>query len=184
MVLTLRFRVERLASHHDRAAFSCGEESLDAYLRQRARTDDERNVAKVFVLYDSHDQRVAGYYTLSASAVHLQGLPLETRRALPRYPLVPAVLIGRLAIDHDYRNQGLGAALLIDALRVAFEVGTRQIAATVVIVDALHDSARSFYERYGFQRFRDNEDRLFLAMKPIGDLLKEGGASRSGGAPS
>jgi GNAT superfamily N-acetyltransferase len=166
-----RYRVERLGAHHDRTAFACGEEALDAYLRQRARQDDERNVAKVFVLVDSHDNRLAGYYTLSASAVQLDALPPDARRKLPRYPLVPVVLLGRLAADRQYHGQGLGEALLFDALRRAFDVGTQQIAATAVIVDALHERARPFYGRHGFHRFGDDEFRLFLMMETISRLL-------------
>lgn len=169
-----RYRVERLDQHHDRAAFSCGEDALDIYLRQRARQDDERNVAKTFVLYDTHDDRVAGYYTLSSAAVHLEDLPPETQRRLPRYPLVPVILLGRLAIDRDYHGQRLGGVLLFNALRRAFEVGTGEIAATAVIVDALHEHARGFYERYGFQRFPDDDLRLFLPMRTIGQLLEAG----------
>lgn len=171
---TPRYRVERLGPHHDRAAFSCGEDTLDIYLRQRARQDDDRNVAKTFVLYDAHDDRVAGYYTLSSAAVHLEELPPETQRRLPRYPLVPVILLGRLAIDRDYHGQRLGGVLLFNALRRAFEVGTGEIAATAVIVDALHDDSRGFYERYGFQRFPDSELSLFLPMQTIGQLLEEG----------
>lgn len=171
-----RYRVERLGRQHDRAAFSCGEESLDGYLRQRARQDDERNVARVFVLYDDQDNRLAGFFTLSAAAVQLENLPTEARQKLPRYPLVPVVLLGRLATDRRYQGRGLGEALLFDALRRAFEVGTEQIAATAVVVDALHDGARSFYERYGFQRFLDDEYRLYLPMETIGRVLGESGS--------
>jgi GNAT superfamily N-acetyltransferase len=167
-----RYRVKRLGQHHDRAAFSCGEDTLDAYFRQRARQDDDRNVAKTFVLYDTQDDRVAGYYTLNSAAVHLKDLPPETQRRLPRYPLVPVILIGRMAIDQGYQAQHLGESLLYNALRRACEVGTGEIAATAVIVDALHDAARAFYERYGFQRFPDSELRLFLPMQPIGQLLE------------
>lgn len=172
-MITPRWRVERLGGHHDRATFSSGEVSLDTYLHQRARQDDARHVATVFVLIDAQDGHIAGYYTLSASALHLDDLPATVRRKLPKYPLVPVVLLGRLAIDRAAQGQGLGGALLADALRRAFAVGTEQIAAAAVIVDALHDNARSFYERYGFQRFPDNGDRLFLMMGTITQLLAE-----------
>jgi GNAT superfamily N-acetyltransferase len=167
------YRVERLGRHHHRAAFSCGEETLDAYLRQRARQDDDRNVAKAFVLYDSQDDRVAGYYTLSSAAVQLEDLPPETQRQLPRYPHVPVILLGRLAIDRDYQDQHLGEVLFFDALRRAFTAGTQEIGAMAVIVDALHDRARTFYERYGFQRFPDNEYQLFLPMRTIAHLIAD-----------
>ncbi len=168
-----RYRVERLARGHNRAAFSCGEESLDAYLRERARRDADRHVATVFILHAPEANRVAGYYTLSASSVHLEELSLEMRRMLPRYPQAPVVLLGRLAIDRDYQGQNLGEALLFDALRRAFDVGTEQIAAMAVIVDALHDRARAFYEQSGFQRFPDNAHRLLMPMQTIAQLLAE-----------
>ena len=168
-----RYRIERLERHHDRAAFSCGEESLDTYLRQRARQDATRNVATVFVLYDSQEGRVAGYYTLSAASVQLDNLPPDAQRELPRYPHVPVVLLGRLAIDQGYQGQNLGEVLLFNALRRGFDVGTQEIAAMAVIVDALHDRARAFYERYGFQRLVDNEYQLFLPMRTIAQLLAE-----------
>ena len=167
---TTRYPVERLQGHHNRTVFSCGEVSLDDYLRQRAKQDDDRNVAKVFVLYDPELNRIAGYYTLSASAIALENVPSETQRKLPRYPLVPVILLGRLAFDLDYRNQGLGEALLFDALRRALDVGTQQIAATAVIVDALHDRARAFYEQYGFLRLANDEYRLLLPMATIAIL--------------
>lgn len=123
------------------------------------------------MLFDPRANRIAGYYTLSASALQLDNLPPAMRRGLPRYPLVPVVLLGRLAVDLGYRGQGLGEALLFNALRRAFEVGTLEIAATAVVVDALHDRARAFYERYGFQRLLDNSYQLFLPMPTIGRLL-------------
>lgn len=168
-----RYRVERLTRHHDRAAFSCGEDSLDSYLRERARRDADRHVATVFILHDPQANLVAGYYTLSASSVLLADLPLEMQRTLPRYPQAPVVLLGRLAIDRDYQGQNLGEALLFDALRRAFDVGTEQIAAMAVVVDALHDRARAFYEPYGFQRFPDDEYRLLMPMQTIAQLLAE-----------
>lgn len=171
-----RYRVERLSGHHNRTAFSSGEASLDAYLKQRAQQDTDRNVATVFVLADFQDNQIAGYYTLSSSAVQLENLPPEVQRNLPRYPFVPVILLGRLAIAQAYQGHGFGEVLLFNALRRACNVGTREIAATAVIVDALHSHARAFYERYGFLRFADNEYRLFLTMQTIGQILEEGDA--------
>jgi GNAT superfamily N-acetyltransferase len=171
-----RYRIDRLGRHHDRAAFSCGEDALDTYLRRQARQDADRHLAAVFILFDPQSNRVAGYYTLSASSVQLADLPAEMQRRLPRYPHVPVVLLGRLAVNQHYQGQALGQALLFDALRRAFDFGTREIAAMAVIVDALHDRARTFYERYGFRRFSD-ENRLFLPMQTIERLLDEGDAN-------
>jgi GNAT superfamily N-acetyltransferase len=169
---TQQYRVERLGRGHDRAAFSCGEASLDAYLRQRARQDADRHVATVFVLLDPETDRVAGYYTLSASSVRLEDLPAEVQRTLPRYPLAPVILLGRLAIDRAYQGQGLGEALLLNALRRAHDVGTEQIAATAVVVDALHDRARAFYLQYEFQPLSTDAYRLFIPIRTVGRLLQ------------
>ena len=171
-----RFPIERLGRHHDRAAFSCGEASLDAYVHRQARQDDDRNVAKVFVLVDPDKARLAGYYTLSAPAVHLETLPSQVQRSLPRYPLVPVVLLGRLAVDQEYQGRGFGEALLLDALRRAFAVGTEHIAAASVVVDVLDDRARSFYERYGFLRFPEVADRLYLPMRTLAQVAGDRGS--------
>lgn len=151
----------------------CGEDSLDGYLRQRAKQDDDRNVARVFVLYDTQDGRIAGYYTLTSSSVPLEDLPPEMRRKLPRYPHVPVVLLGRLAVDEAYQGQRLGELLLAAALRLAFVAASEHVAATAVVVDALHDQARSFYERYGFLRFPDHEHRLYLPLQAMARLIDD-----------
>lgn len=97
------------------------------------------------------------------------------QRTPPRYPLAPVILLGRLAIDRTYQGQGLGEMLLFNALRRAHDIGTEQIAATAVVVDALNDRARAFYEQHKFQRFPDDAYRLILPMQTIGRLVQEDG---------
>jgi ribosomal protein S18 acetylase RimI-like enzyme len=168
---TSRYRVEPLGRHHNRAVFACGEESLDRYLRQQARQDAERYVAAVFVLIDTESDRVAGYDTLGSMSVEFLALDAALQRKLPRYPLLPAVLLGRLAVDSGYQGQGFGEVLLYDAMKRAL-THTGQVASMVIIVDALHDRARSFYERYGFLRFASNPHRLYLPMTTVVQLLQ------------
>lgn len=93
-----KLRVEPLASSHDRSVFESGAEPLDRYLRTQASQDARKNVAAPFVLLLA-DGTIAGYYTLSSTSVQLAELPAQTVRKLPRYPLVPATLLGRLAVD-------------------------------------------------------------------------------------
>jgi len=162
--------IEPLGAEHDRAAFSCGVELLDRYLQQHASQDARNRVAAPFILRTPGSPRIVAYYTLSAFAVQSTELPFEMRRRLPRYPQLPAVLLGRLAVDKRFGGQGWGKVLLLDALRRSFEQA-RQIAALVVIVDAVDDAVRTFYERYGFQRFVDHEYRLYLPIKTIEQLL-------------
>ena len=94
-------RVEPLGLHHIRSEFSSGVEPLDRYFRTQAGQDARKNMAAPFVLILT-DGTIAGYYTLSATAVPAPELPADTIGKLPRYPLIPATLLGRLAVDHRY----------------------------------------------------------------------------------
>ena len=119
---------------------------------------------------ESQDRAVIGYYTLSATSILLADLPDETAKKLPKYPHVPATLLGRLAIDSRYQGIGYGDILIIDALRRAL-LATTEIASYAVVVDAINERARSFYEHYEFCAFPDGKLRLFLPMKTIADLF-------------
>jgi len=161
---------EPLGAEHDRAAFSCGVEALDRYLRQQAGQDARTRVAAPFVLHQVGSPQIIGYDTLSAVTIELPELPPDLTKRLPRYPQLPAVLIGRLAVDRRFAGQGWGSVLLLDALRRSLEQSSH-IAAMAVVVDAKDDAARAFYERYGFQQLGDRPNRLFLPMKTIEQLF-------------
>lgn len=161
-------RVEVLAPHHDRASFACGVEPLDRYFRTQAGQDARKNMAAPFVLVLS-DGAVAGYYTLSSTAVTVGEWPPATVRRLPRYPLIPATLLGRLAVDRRYRGRGYGRFLLADAL---YRAVCSEIASFAVIVDAKDDDARRFYERESFLPFPDRPLTLFRPMADIKELFR------------
>jgi len=163
------FRIEPLGDHN-RAAFSSGIESLDRYLREQASQDARKRAAAPFVLLTA-DNRIAGYYTLSATIILAGDLPAETVKKLkwPRYPQLPATLIGRLARDLTFRGQNIGELLLMDALKRAWS--NREIGSLAVIVDAKDEGARQFYARYGFLAFPDTPSRMYLPMKTIGKLF-------------
>jgi len=166
-----RLQIELLGTQHDRAGFSSGVAAVDDYLRQYAWQDVQRRLSAVYVLVDPSENRIAGYYTLSAFAVEPQELPSDVARKLPRRQ-VPTYLLGRLAVDMDYRQQGFGKRLLIDALQRAFE-GSMRIAAMAVVVDAKDDDACAFYEHYGFRRFTNDPYRLFISMGTIKTLISD-----------
>lgn len=164
-----------LDKHHDRAAFSCGELSLDDYLQKRASQDIKRRAAVVYVMTErQEDSAILGYYTLSAAGILLEELPEETTKKLSRYPQVGAILLGRLAVAEHYKGQGLGAELLRAALIQCLEQSS-QIAAAVVIVDALNEGARRFYEKYGLVLLPGQPDgypiRLFIQMRTLEQAL-------------
>lgn len=167
------YRFELLGRHHDRATFSCGVEALDRYFRQQAGQDQRRAVAVPYVLVDTTTRAVLGYYTLSTFTIALHSLPDAVARKLPRYETIPAILIGRLAVDQRHQGRGLGRLLLVDALARSLAI-SQQIGAAAIVVDAKNDTARAFYERYGFMRFADHEYRLFLPMATIAQLQREG----------
>ena len=115
------------------------------------------------------DGAIGGYYTLSATGVNVAELPAQITRKLPRYPLVPATLLGRLAVDRRYQGKGYGRFLLADAL---FRSARSEIASFAVIVDAKDENARRFYERESFLPFPDQPMKLFRPMADIEQLFK------------
>ncbi len=160
---------EPLGTTHDRGGFTCTAPSLERYLRQQARQEQDKRVAAVFVLTDSATHTlVVGYYTLSAASVAYTDLPPGITRRLPRYPYQPAILIGRLAVDTRFAGRGYGRRLLLDALTRSYRT---EIGAVAVIVDALDTAAQQFYERFGFTLLPDRGNRLFLPMVAIARML-------------
>jgi len=161
-------RVEVLGPQHDRASFDSGVEPLDRYFRTQAGQDARKNMAAPFVLV-LPDGAVAGYYTLSSTAVNVGDWPAATVRKLPRYPVIPATLLGRLAVDRRYQGNGSGRFLLADAL---FRSVRSEIASFAIIVEAKDENARRFYERESFLPFPDQPLKLFRPMADIAELFK------------
>jgi len=169
--LSDNLKIEPLGKKHDRAAFSCGNDSLDQYLKNQAGQAVDKNLAAVFVL-TSDGKKIAGYYTLSSYAVNIDEIPEEIARRLTRIQEVPATLLGRLARSVEFRGQGVGEILLVDALKRAVQ-NRMHVASWAVIVDAKDAEAAEFYKRYGFIPFPTRPDRLFLPMASIQNLFKE-----------
>lgn len=158
--------VQPLGKHHNRADFNCGVEALNRYLREQAGQDNKKKIAATFVLAGQLPAQVAGYYTLSATSIHLGELPPQVAGRLPRYPLVPATLLGRLAVDLRFRGLGHGELLLVDALKRSL-LATQQIGSAAVLVDAKDESAKAFYLHFQFIPLVEHSHRLFLPMAII-----------------
>lgn len=175
----MKFQVEALGRHHDRNAFSCGVPALDEYLKRQAGQDQQRKVAACHVAVNPAAGQlpaqsmargpipILGYYTLSNYGLHLGELPADVTRRLPKYPLVPAALLGRLAVARESQGAGLGELLLADAVRRTLRVA-EEIAIHAVVVDAIDPAAAAFYARYGFRPFPAEALRLFLPLATIG----------------
>ena len=159
------FTVEPLGASHDRKAFTCGVAALDRYLHEQATQDIRRRVSNCFVAYDTVGT-VAAYYTFAATSFPLADLPLDETKRLPRYGVLPAGLIGRLAVDQRFRGRRLGSALVIDAARRAAGADPAIFA---LVVDAKDEAAAAFYEHLEFRRFVSRPMSLYL---PIATALK------------
>ena len=164
--------IEPLRNDHNRADFSCGNASLDRYLKEQAGQDLGRGCATPFVLVPERGgSTILSYYTLSSYGIDVGELPADVAKKLPRYPLMPATLLGRLAVDRRFQGQGIGEFLLMDALHRAL-VQSAEIAAAAVVVDAIDAAAVKFYQYFGFVPFPAIASRLFLPMKAVASLFR------------
>ncbi len=163
--------VERLGRAHERSAFSCGRESLDAFLRTLVNQYEKRRLGRTYVVVRPGEERVLGYYTLASGSVSFEKLPKKAAKKLPRHP-VPVVLLARLAIDQSAQGQGLGGFLLADALRRCLVLAA-QLGVHAVEVDALDEQAKAFYEKYGFVALQDNPLHLYLPIATLADAFGE-----------
>jgi GNAT superfamily N-acetyltransferase len=166
--VTAPFTVEALASHHDRASFTCGVEALDRYLAAQAMQDQRRRIAGCYVALDTATGQIAGFYTIAAASMPLDEVSPKLAKKLPRYPVVPCVRLGRLAIATAHQRKGLGAALLIDAIERSLR---SEIVAFAVIVDAKDESAVRFYRHHGFEAFLSATMTLYLPLAEVAKRL-------------
>ena len=158
--MTPLFVVELLADH-DRTEFSCGTAALDRYFKTQVTQDIRRHVTNCFVAVEVGTQIVAGFYTIAAASIPTPDLPENITKKLPRYPSVPAIRVGRLAVDAGFHGRGLGGALLADAAAKGLKADA---AAFAMLVDAKDEAAVAFYEHHGFERLISQPGSLFLAL--------------------
>ena len=159
---------EPLAPRHDISQFSSKVPTLDAWLRGKARLNESRGGARTYVACDG--DRVAGFYSLAASSVERRRLSSRVGRNMP--DPVPVILLGQLAVDEAWRGRGLDSDLLINAVTRA-RTAAGVVGARAVVVQAIDNSARAFYERFGFRPFSDREPlMLVLRMSAIAGLLE------------
>lgn len=161
------YRIHLLDATLDRSGFNSGSEPLDRYFHQQVTQDTRRRVTSCFVALNK-DQHIAGFYTLASSGVVLSDLPASIAKKLPRYPSVPAVRMGRLAVAQTVKVKGLGAALLADALERASRA---EIAAYALVVDAKDQAARDFYLHHGFIALANTPMSLFLPLATAKSLF-------------
>jgi GNAT superfamily N-acetyltransferase len=159
--------VEPLGASHDRTTFDSGIVELDDYFHHQCGQDARRRAAAPFVLLDRQDS-IVGYYTLSSYGLQLPQLPEAIARKLPRYPVLPATLLGRLAVSQTHQGKGLGRLLLMDVLYRSWK-NTSEVGSVGVVVVALDEKSRAFYLHHGFAPLGDSASRLF---RPMGTIEK------------
>jgi GNAT superfamily N-acetyltransferase len=162
--------IEPLAAHHERGEFSCGKAPLDKFIRELADRYERQDVGRTYVAVRPGENRVIGYHTLATGGISLKDLPKKHARRLPHHDVLPAVLLGRLAVDDSMHRRGLGADLLLHALKLAVEIGEK-VAVYAVEVQAIDDEARNFYHRYGFLPL-DQDRHLFLSLQMVRELFQ------------
>ena len=162
------WQVVPVCSTHDLSAFSCGESVLNIWLEKHAVSAAKSGSAQTFVAQGS-EGRIIGYYAIAAQSVLPRSAPVRLKKGMPRHP-IPVILIARLAVDQNFKGQGVGAGLLknglLRSLNAASDLGVR-----AVIVDAKDSNARRFYEHFNFEPFSSEPNRLFLLIKDLRQLL-------------
>lgn len=147
---------------HDRSAFASGNDRIDTYFRQTVSQDVKRDYAACYVLIERASAKIAGFYTLSSHSVPLTELAPDVARKLPRYPSVPAVLIGWLGRDASFRGQHVGSMLLADAIT---RLAAAPLGLHAICADAIDDAAAAFYREHQFQPFVSRPNAFYLSMK-------------------
>jgi ribosomal protein S18 acetylase RimI-like enzyme len=168
--VTGSFIIEPLSSKHDRGRFGCGAEPLDRYLQTQAGQDIRRRILNCFVAVPGEADVIAGYYTLAAASIPIDDLPADLSRKLPRYPVLPAALMGRLAVDRNYLRRSLGSALLYDAISRTMRADPGIFA---LVVDAKDETAANFYRRFGFQPFASRPLSFSLPIATAANLIEK-----------
>jgi len=161
--MSLQLRApEPLSASHRLDGFSCGEAALDDWLKRRAMSNQLSGASRTFVVADM-EQRVYGYYALAAGAVSHQMATSSVRRNMP--DPIPVMVLARLAVDTQVQGIALGASLLQDAVNRAVAV-SHNAGVRALLVHAIHDRAKQFYEHYGFLVSPAHSMTLMLRLNP------------------
>jgi len=166
----MNYLTEQLSSNHPKSKFDCGVDLLNTYLHKQAKQDIRRKLSACFVMFDKEAELLKGYYTLSNSSIPQDMIPNSISKKLPNsYDSIPTTLLGRLAVDTKYKGQGVGEALLVDALKRSYYTSVA-VGSFAVIVDPFDEGAIRFYEKYGFIQLPDS-GKMFIPMKTVQSLF-------------
>ena len=154
-----------LSTGHDRSGFDCGVTELNSFLKSTARQHGDKGISRTFVLTDKAGLAIMGFFTLTLCEVVAEKLPAEYAKKYPRHGL-PAVRLARLAVARKHQGKKYGELLLAEAIHRTLLIAD-QAGVIGLFVDAKNDSARSFYERYGFVTLPHQSLNLFLPIETL-----------------
>lgn len=157
--------VVKLQKNFDRQSFDCGVPVLNDFLKHKASQYIKRFETVVYCAFDDETQKIAGFYTLSNTVIYQKDDPNFLKKQHPTAP-ISCVLIGRLAVDKTYQGKGLGSDLLIHALNTT-KILSQMVGVAFVVVDAKDDTAKAFYQRYGFKALQGEPMRLCYPVKHL-----------------
>jgi GNAT superfamily N-acetyltransferase len=167
-------RPEPLGKQHRLDGFQCGESALDEWLKRHARAAQASDSARVFVATLEDRETVAGYYAIAAAQVAPEAATARALKGQPQARPVPAILLARLAVNHDHQGTGLGRSLLQDVLLRCVEAADA-IGARVLLVHAKTDAAKAWYMQYGFEESPTDPLHLLMLMKDVRAFLRRHG---------
>ena len=162
-------KIVQFDKKYDYSSFDCGVPALNNYLKTQASQDIRNHYSVIFVALEETAEKVVGFYTLSNASVPLNQIPRNLQKKLPKYPNIPAIRLGRLAVDKSVQGFGVGKKLLADAILQSL----RYPAWAVMLVDAKDAQASAFYKKHGFTAIDDNELNLFVLRSMLTKFLAE-----------
>jgi GNAT superfamily N-acetyltransferase len=160
-----------LTEAHDSSAFDSGEIVLDEWLRNRAWNNLQAAASRTYVVCPPASSRIAAYYSMSMGQILAQDTTGAMRRNMPQS--IPAVILGRFAIDRDFQGRGLGSALLANVVERALRA-SQEVSARLIIVHAISPAAEAFYLHHGFTRLPVDTPTLALDLVKMQRLAEKG----------
>jgi predicted GNAT family N-acyltransferase len=162
--------IEILNNRHNKSAFDCGHSMLNNYIQQQAKQDVRRDLSACFVLNNSLNQKIIGYYTLTSNSIPREDFPDHLLKKMPpSYIHLPTILLGRLAIDKAFKGNRYGELILIDALNRCVGI-SQNLGTLAVVVDPIDKDATQFYQKYGFIEL-SGTGKMFITIKTIEQSL-------------
>lgn len=167
LTLFRRLRIEPLdRKKHDRAAFSCGVDRIDNFLRHTAGRHQDEDLTRVYVCCLDNFNTIVGYYAINAHSIDASVLPAEMSKKLPRYPSIPSIYLSIVGIQAEYQRQGIGTFLMADAISRCSKAAD-VIGAYFIVLDSLNENSARMYRRLGFIDLPGHEPRMILNMAQV-----------------